>query len=112
MERTRLLTGGALGAAVAASICCIGPLLLAVAGLGGGALLLRFTPFRPYFLVATVLLLVAAFVLSYRRKETCEPGDPCADPRAQRIQRFFLWIATVIVVLLAAFPYYATYLFK
>jgi mercuric ion transport protein len=112
MERTRLLTGGALGAAVAASICCIGPLLLAITGLGGGALLLRFTPLRPFFLIATALLLAGAFVLSYRRKEKCEPGDPCADPRAQRIQRFLLWIATILIVLLAAFPYYATYLFK
>ena len=112
MERTRLLAGGALGAAVAASICCFGPLLLAVAGLGGGALLLRFTPLRPYFLLATTLLLAGAFVLSYRRNDTCEPGNSCADPRARRIQRPFLWVATFLAVLLAAFPYYAKYLFK
>lgn len=112
MERTRLLAGGALGAAVAASICCIGPLVLAIAGLGGGALLLRFTPFRPYFLIATAFLLAGAFFLSYRRKETCEPGDPCANPKARRIQLFFLWFATILVVLLAAFPYYARFIFK
>jgi mercuric ion transport protein len=112
MERTRLLAGGALGAAVAASICCIGPLLLAVAGLGGGALLLRFTPLRPFFLIATALLLAGAFVLTYRREETCEAENACANPRTRRIQRLSLWIATFIIVLLAAFPYYATYLFK
>lgn len=112
MERTRLLAGGALGTAIAASICCFGPLLLAIAGLGGGGLLLRFTPFRPYFLIATILLLAGAFVFSNRRRESCEPGSPCANPGARRIQRFFLWIATVLVVLIAAFPYYANYLFK
>ena len=112
MERTRFLAGGALGAAVAASICCIGPLVLAVAGLGGGALLLRFTPLRPFFLIATALLLAGAFVLTYRRRNVCEPGAACADPRARRFQRSSLWIATLLVVLLAAFPYYATYLFK
>jgi mercuric ion transport protein len=111
MERARLLAGGALGAAVAASICCIGPLFFAIVGLGGGALLLRFTPLRPFFLVATTLLLAGAFVLSYRRKDACEPGDPCTVPRARRIQRLFLWIATLLIVLLATFPYYSKILF-
>jgi len=64
---TRLLNAGAIGSAIAASICCLGPLALAVLGLGGGALLLKFEPYRPYFLIVTALFLGAAFYLTYRR---------------------------------------------
>ena len=112
MVRSRLLVGGALGTAVAASICCFGPLLLAVAGLGGGAALLRLTPLRPYFLAATGLLLGGAFVLTYRRNAGCEPGEACETPGFRRAQRLLLWIAAVVTALMAAFPYYSAYLFR
>ena len=112
MERSRLLAGGALGTAIAASICCFGPLFLAIAGLGGGALLLRLTPLRPYFLAATGLLLAGAFVFTYRRSDECEPGESCTIPRVRKLQRILLWIATILVVVIAAFPYYSKYLFQ
>ena len=112
--RARLLNAGAIGSAIAASICCLGPLLLAVLGLGGGALLLKFEPYRPYFLVATAGLLGGAFYFIYRRPppEACEPGSVCARPSSRRGQKIALWIVTVLVVLIAAFPYYSELLFE
>ncbi len=110
---TKLFNAGAIGSAVAASICCFGPLVLAVLGLGGGALLLEFEPYRPYFLVATALFLGAAFYLTYRRPapEECEPGSACARSTNRKGQKIALWIVTVIVVLAAAFPYFSGALF-
>ena len=64
--RLRAIETGAVGSAVAASICCLGPLLLAILGIGGGALFLRFEPYRPLFSAVAVLLLGLAFYLSYR----------------------------------------------
>jgi mercuric ion transport protein len=112
-SRMQLLEGGAIGSAIAASICCIGPLALALLGLGGGALLLRFEPYRPLFLAATALLLGADFYLTYRRPnpEDCEPGSACATPTASRRHKVVLWIVTVIVLLAAAFPYFSRALF-
>jgi mercuric ion transport protein len=103
---TRLLETGALGSAVAASICCIGPLALALLGMGGGALLLRTAPFRPYFLAASALLLGGAFYLTYRRPaaEACTPGSACALPSGRKRQKIVLWFVTGIVVLAATFP--------
>ena len=77
---SRLLETGAIGSAIAASVCCLGPLLLAVLGLGGGALFLKFAPYRPLFAVMTVLSLGGAFYLSYRASpsDECEPGTACA----------------------------------
>ena len=112
-DNTKLLNAGAIGTALGASICCLGPLLLAVMGLGGGALLLKFEPYRPYLLAATASLLGVAFYLTYRRPppEDCEPGSVCARPSSRRGQKIVLWVVTLLVVLIAAFPYYSGALF-
>jgi mercuric ion transport protein len=108
-----LLSAGAVVSAVAASICCLGPLALALLGLGGGALLLKFEPYRPYLLATTGLFLGFAFYLSYRRptSEECAPGSSCAQPSNRTGQRAVLWIVTAIVVLVAAFPYFSRWFF-
>ena len=108
-----LLGAGAVGSAVAAAICCFGPLVLAVLGLGGGALLLKLEPYRPYSLAAAGLFLGAAFFASYRRpsEEECSPGSSCAVPSSRRRQRIVLWLVTAVVALAAAFPYFSRWLF-
>ncbi|MEO8190571.1 MAG: mercuric transporter MerT family protein [Acidobacteriota bacterium] len=110
---TKLLHVGAIGSAIAASICCFGPLALALLGIGGGALLLKFTPYRPYFLGVAAFFLSATFYLTYRRPapETCEPGSACASPTKRSGQKIALWIVTVIVAIAAAFPYLSGILF-
>jgi mercuric ion transport protein len=109
----RVLSGGAIVSAIAASICCFGPLALALLGLGGGALLLKLEPYRPYSLAAAALFLGAAFYLAYRRapEDACAPGSACAAPPNRRGQRIALWIAAVVVVLAAAFPYFSKWIF-
>ncbi len=111
---TKLLNGGAIGAAIAASVCCFGPLALALFGLGGGALLLKFASCRPYFLGLSTLFLGGAFYLTYRRSaaEKCEPVSACASPATRRGQKVAIWVATLIVALAAALPYYSKYLFR
>ena len=102
----RTLETGAVGAAIAASICCLGPLLLAVLGLGGGALFLKFEPYQPLFAVLTFLFLGGAFSLAYRRvpAEGCDPGSVCAPHRSRRVG---LWIVSAIVALLTVLSYLA-----
>ena len=97
----------------AASICCFGPLMLAILGLGGGALLLKLEPFRPFALAAAAVFLGAAFYFAYRRPpaQECAPDSSCAEPSNRRRQRMGLWIVTAIVALAAAFPYYSKWLF-
>lgn len=109
----RLLGAGAIGSAIAASVCCIGPLVLAILGLGGGALLLQFESYRPYFLGATALLLGAAFYLTYRRRqpESCPTDSACSAAENRGRQKLILWIVTVIVGLVASFPVYSKILF-
>jgi copper chaperone CopZ len=95
---------GSLLAALVASVCCIGPIVLAALGLGAVGLAARLAPYRPFFLGATAALLGVAFYLSYRRSAlACGEGAACTSPvRAGR--RWLLWLVAVGVVAVAAFP--------
>lgn len=109
----RLLSAGAIASAIAASICCFGPLVLAILGLGGGALLLSVEPYRPFFLAAATLFLGAGFYVTYRtpRPDECATGSACARPAARTGQKVVLWVAAVLVLLAVAFPYLSRLLF-
>jgi mercuric transport protein len=104
---------GAVGAAVAASLCCLGPLLLLFAGVSGAWIgnLTALEPYRPIFMVVTIGFLGFAFYRVYRKPggEECEPGSYCANPHAGRINKAALWIVTALTVGLLAFPYLVPY---
>jgi len=108
-----LLSGVAMAWGVAASICCFGPLLLALLGLGGGALLMKVEALRPYSIAAAALFLGAAFYVAYRPRseEECAADSACARPSSRRGQRIALWIVAGIVALAVAFPYFSRWLF-
>jgi mercuric ion transport protein len=99
-----------------ASACCVGPLVFALLGLGGAGLLVKFEPYRPYFMVATFALLGAGFYFTYREPKTASvieggPECTCPAPRANRAGKVMLWIATVLVVGFLSFPFIAPHLF-
>jgi len=99
---------GAIGAAIVASICCIGPVVLAGLGIGAVAAAQSFAPYRPLFLAVTTVLLGLGFYFAYRRPKQAAAcnGEVCETPRVARWGRPLLWIATAIVVALVTFPYY------
>ncbi len=111
----KVLAGGAIGAALAASICCLGPLLFAVLGIGGAGLLVKFEPYRPYFAVLTLLLLAAGFYFTYRpaRAPKVAGGADCAceNPKSNKLGKVMLWTSTTLVIGFLIFPYIAAHLF-
>ena len=104
------LLGGVI-AAIAASLCCVGPLVLVMLGIGGAwvANLTALEPFRPYFLAVAVVFLFFAWKKIYRAPAaaTCTPGSLCALPDTNRIYKVLFWIVAVFVVLAMVFPYIA-----
>ncbi|MBI3365810.1 MAG: hypothetical protein HY033_13000 [Ignavibacteriae bacterium] len=68
MKKTTLTTFGGAVAAVVASLCCIGPVLVAGIGIGSLGAFAVFENYRPYLIGATVLLLLGAFYLVYRKR--------------------------------------------
>lgn len=107
MKEEKILTGGAIVAAIAASLCCIGPLLFAVLGLGAFGAANIFEAGRPYLLAFAVLALAFGFYRAYFRRESCAPGEACATKPVSRVNRVFLWVASAAVLAFALSPYYA-----
>ncbi len=101
------LAAGTL-AALGASACCAGPLVLLLLGVGGGwaSHLIALEPYSPYLTGLTLLLLGMTFYNLYMRR-ACAPGDACASDRVIRNQRIAFWLVTSPVLLLLAFPLYA-----
>ncbi len=100
---------GAITAAVVASLCCIGPLVLVLLGVSGAWIggLTALEPFRPYLSVLTLGLLGLAFYRVYRnpKEEECAPGSACANPKTRKGTKISLWVASVLIVVLLLSPY-------
>ncbi len=100
---------GAIIAAIAASLCCIGPLVLVLLGVSGAWIggLTALEPFRPYLSAVTLGLLGLAFYRVYRKpkEEACAPGSACANPKTRRGTKITLWVASILVVGLLLSPY-------
>ena len=94
-----MAAGGMLGA-LAASSCCILPLMLFSIGVSGAWIgnFTRLAPYQPYFIAATFLFLGSGYWLVYRSGErSCAEGEACARPLPNRIVRASLILATILV---------------
>jgi mercuric ion transport protein len=107
--RTRLVAAGGIFGALAASSCCILPLVLFSVGISG-AWIANFTalaPYQPYIAAATLVLLGYGYYLVYvKPKRACADGS-CARPLPNRVAKSSLWIATALVVTALTFGFWA-----
>ena len=102
------LVAGVL-AAIGASVCCVGPLVLLTLGIGGAwiANLTALEPLRPWLIAATLLFLGLAFRRLYLDPQVCEPGAMCAEPIVLRRQRLIFWVVALSLLALLSVPWLA-----
>jgi mercuric ion transport protein len=95
-SRARVLGAAALIGALGVASCCMIPLLLALAGVGGAwvSSLDSLAPLRSYFLWGASGALLAGFYVVYSRKS--DDCGACARPRV-RMERVILWCAAFIL---------------
>lgn len=106
-EASNNLIGAGVVAAIAASLCCITPVIAFIAGVGGMASVFSWLePARPYLMVLTLSALGLAWYQKLRSKKIeCACED---DKKSSFLQsKSFLGAITVFAVLMLAFPYYA-----
>ena len=106
--------GGILGA-IAASSCCIAPLVLFSLGISGAWIgnLTALAPYQPYFIAATLACLGYSYWLVYRRRRlACAEGAACARPLPNHIVKAGLILATIIVAGAIAFDLLAPLILK
>lgn len=108
--RQRLVAVSGILGALAASSCCIIPLILFSLGIGGVwiANLTALAPYKPLFVTATAGVLGYGFYLVYwKQRRACADDAICARPIPSRLVQLALWTATVLVVAALAFDYLA-----
>lgn len=113
-DRSLISTTLAAGlAAVGASVCCIGPLVLLALGIGGTwiSYLTAFEPYQPIFVIVTLVFLFLSFRKLYILPRQCGVGESCAIPSVLRNQRIIFWLVTVLLIALITFPYYGLIFF-
>lgn len=100
-------------AAVLASACCLGPLILVSIGLSGAWIgqLTKLEPFRPLFLLVSVIALAFAYRRIWRSADECRPGEVCAMPRTRRAYKILFWVVTALVLVAFGFPYIAPWFY-
>lgn len=111
-QPSKSLFGAGLLAALAASLCCITPLLAVIGGLGGAVSAFSWLePYRPYLFVLTVIILGFAWYRQLRPAPTA--ADCCAVPEKHSVMQStgFLAAITILAGFLLAFPYYVTKLY-
>jgi len=99
-------------AALGASLCCIGPVVLLSLGIGGSWMssVRILEPYRPIFIIITAIFLLLAFRKLYLLPAKCSDADSCSS--SLRKQRTLFWIISVLAIALVTFPYYGLLLIK
>jgi mercuric ion transport protein len=110
INSNRSLAAGAL-AAIGASVCCVGPLVLLTLGIGGAwvASLTALEPLRPWLIAATLVFLGLSFWRLYLQPQVCEPGAVCADPGVVKRQRLIFWVVSAVLLALLSVPWLAPF---
>ncbi|MDX8378610.1 MAG: mercuric ion transporter MerT [Gallionella sp.] len=103
--RGALITGGV--AAILASTCCLGPLVLLMLGVSGAWIgnLRLLEPYRPIFIGVALVALFFAWRRVYRSEAECKPGEVCALPQTRHAYKIIFWIVAMLVFVALSFPY-------
>ena len=106
-----LFTGGL--AAILASTCCLGPLVLIMLGVSGAWIsnLTLLEPYRPIFIVAAISALFFAYRRIWRSPATCQPAQVCAQPHVNRSYKLLFWIVVALVFVALGFPLVAPWFY-
>lgn len=109
--RDELAVGGL--AAILASTCCLGPLVLVALGFSGAWIgnLAKLEPYRPIFLAVALVAMALAWRRIYRPVEACKPGEICALPRTRKLYQILFWIVATLLLIAFGFPYVLPYFY-
>ena len=109
--RGALFAGGV--AAILASTCCLGPLVLITLGFSGAwiANLTALEPYRPFFIAVALVALFFAWRRIWRHAVACRLGEVCAVPRVNATYKVLFWIVCALVLVALGFPYVAPWFY-
>ena len=109
MKTDNKLIGTGIFTAIAASLCCITPILALIAGTSGLASTFSWLEtFRPYFIGLTILVLGFAWYQKLKPKKQIDCNCDTEEKPKSIQSKMFLGIVTVFAIVMLAFPYYSS----
>jgi mercuric ion transport protein len=104
-ERAAVVGGSlsALGAALVGifgTLCCAGPVVVALLGVGGAVAAAKLAPYRPFFTGMSIALLALGFWRWWRARRCA-----CLSPREARWLPVMLWFATTMTAVAIVLPF-------
>ena len=105
ISRGTLLAGGI--AAILASTCCLGPLILIALGVSGAWIgnLAILEPYRPIFIGVALIAMFLAGRRIFRPATDCMPGAVCAITPVRFAYKVIFWVVAVLILVARAYPY-------
>ena len=105
--RGALVAGGV--AALLASACCLGPLVLLMLGISGAWIgnLTALEPYRPVFIGVALVAVYFAHRRIFRPAAECLPGEICAVPAVSRTYKILFGVVVALLAVAFVFPYVA-----
>lgn len=109
-NKKAILTG--VFAAIAASSCCIPPVIAAIAGVSGmGSTLSWMEPFRPYLIGLAILAIGYSWYAHLKPKEADDCGCDIEKPKWYQSKGFLIGM-TLFAAVSIGFPYYSGIFFS
>ena len=109
MKTNNKLIGAGLLTAIAASLCCVTPVLALIAGTSGLASTFSWLEsFRPYFIGLTILVLGFAWYQKLKSKKQIDCNCETEEKPKFIQSKMFLGIVTAFSIVMLAFPYYSS----
>lgn len=108
MKTNNKLIGTGLLTAIAASLCCITPIIAVITGISGiTSTVAWLEPVRPYFISLTILILALAWYQKLKSKKQIDCNcDTIENPKFIH-STTALGIITTFAIMMVTFPYYS-----
>lgn len=100
----RWVIGGGLLAGLTASMCCIGPALFVLLGLGSFTAAAFFASLRPFLIGLALVFLLVGWYRTFFRKIACAADGSCDLRLSSKSQKVGLVLVTVLIGGFIAYP--------
>jgi len=109
--RGALFVGGV--AAIVASTCCLGPVVLLMLGISGAwiANLTALEPYRPIFISVAAVALFFSYRHIFRPTVACQPGEVCAVPEVRSTYKVLFGLVVALLLIAVSYPWIVPYLY-
>jgi len=109
-----IATGGLLGA-IAASTCCVLPVILFALGISGAWIsnLVSLAVYKPFFIVLSLVFVGTGFWMVYFKPKISIPNiqsASCYRPFSEKTIKIMLWFSVIIILIVFLIPYAAPFL--